>query len=125
LGGFLARRAGLGLYGVELSARGGQLLDEFLVFGAAFFKLLAKGCDLFVAAAVRIPLDACGSGVEIFGKLADAKAELRFDLRQAPAVLIQLFVGAFAQGAQLLRGYLRSVARHAGPRLGFFHDDAN
>jgi hypothetical protein len=120
----LTGRARLGLDGVELAAGQRELIDELVMLGAAFFELLAKGGDLVVSAAHGVSLDAGGRGLEFLGELANPQTQLRFDLGEALAVLVERLVGAFAQGAQLLCCDLRSIARKSGPRFRFFHDDA-
>jgi hypothetical protein len=115
-------RAGLILDRVELPTRDRKLLDELFVLGPAFFKLAAEGGDFVVAAEVAVALHVGRGGLKLLGKLADAQAQLGFDLGEPAAMLVQRFVGALSKGAQFLRGNLSSIARGAGPRLEFFHE---
>ncbi|MBA4106308.1 MAG: hypothetical protein C0485_11165 [Pirellula sp.] len=124
LGSVVARRARLRLDGVDLLAGQGELLDELLVLGAILFKLLAQRGDFGVAAAGEMLLDPFGGRLELLSQLAHAVAQLGLDLGETLAMIAKSLVRAFAQGAQLLCGYLCTVTRKTGARFGFFHDDA-
>ena len=99
LSGLAATLARFRLQGVELTARGHELLDELVVLRLAFFDLAAERGQFVVAGGAGHLHPGAKRGAELLSQLPNALAELRLDFAQAAAMILQRVIGPRAKRA--------------------------